>query len=178
VVRRAQATGFARLKSLPFLTSLLLTAGLSQALAAKAAVFDFELKPASIEPPGGFTEQETARLEEVTQRLREHLTRSGKFELVDIARFAAQAAASNLQACGNCADKFARELGADYAFTGVVLKMSDLILTINVYVHEAESGLPMASATVDIRGNTDEAWRRGLDYLYENVLSKRLAALP
>ena len=63
------------------------------------------------------------------------------------------------------------ELGADYAFTGVVYKVSELVLSMSVLVHEAATSQPMTSATVDLRGNTDEFWRRAIDYLYRNVLS-------
>jgi hypothetical protein len=65
-------------------------------------------------------------------------------------------------------------VGATYAFTGTVHKVSELILSINVYVHEAVTSKPVTSASVDLRGNTDESWRRGIDYLYKNVLSSRL----
>ena len=88
-----------------------------------------------------------------------------------------KAAAANLQFCGNCADGFAQELGARYAFTGVVFKVSELVLSMNVVVRDAQTSKPVTSAVVDLRGNTDESWRRGIDYLYKNVLSSRLEGL-
>ena len=94
-----------------------------------------------------------------------------RFDVVDIAPSPRRLRAANLQACGNCADKFARELGADYAFTGFVYKVSELVLSMSVFVHDAAMSKPVTSATVDLRGNTDESWRRGVDYLYRNVLS-------
>jgi len=113
----------------------------------------------------------------IGQRLRDHLAKSGKFQPVDTTTVAEKAAASNLQACGNCADSLARDVGASYAFTGTVHKVSELILSINVYVHEAATSKPVTGASVDLRGNTDESWRRGIDYLYKNVLSARLEKL-
>ena len=53
---------------------------------------------------------------------------------------------------------------------GVVQKVSNLILNINVYMEDAESGTMKFARSVDIRGNTDEFWRRGLDYLLRNYL--------
>jgi Protein of unknown function (DUF2380) len=44
------------------------------------------------------------------------------------------------------------------------------ILNINVYMEDAESGKMKFARSVDIRGNTDESWRRGLDYLLRNYL--------
>jgi hypothetical protein len=145
------------------------------AAAEKIAVFEFEIVRGSIVLGApDHHEAEEQRLHMISERLRGHLEKSGKFELVDITPVAEKAAAANLQACGNCADGFAREVGATYAFTGTVHKVSELILSINVYVHEAVTSKPVTSASVDLRGNTDESWRRGIDYLYKNVLSSRL----
>ena len=151
----------------------------SAALAGdKAAVFDFEIIRSNV--IAGVPEDreaEAKRLAMIGARLREKLSASGQFELVDIAPVADKAAASNLRSCGGCADDFARELGAAYAFTGTVQKVSELILNINVYVHDAATSQPLAAASVDLRGNTDESWRRGIDYLYKNVLAPRLLKL-
>jgi hypothetical protein len=51
-----------------------------------------------------------------------------------------------------------------------VQKVSNLILNINVYMRDAESGRMTFARSVDIRGNTDESWQRGLDYLLRNYL--------
>jgi Protein of unknown function (DUF2380) len=150
-------------------------AGWPATAAEKAAVFDFELMHGSLVPGApNPREAEEKRLKLIGDRLRDHLAKSGRFTIVDIAPVAAKAAAANLQACGDCADTFAHELGANYAFTGFVHKVSELILSMNVYVHETATSASVASASVDMRGNTDESWRRGIDYLYENVLSPRL----
>jgi NAD(P)-dependent dehydrogenase (short-subunit alcohol dehydrogenase family) len=145
--------------------------------AGKAAVFQFELEHGDLVPGAPEKhEAENKRLAMISERLRGHLAEAG-FQVVDVTPFAAKAAAANLQACGNCADDFARELGADYAFTGVVYKVSELVLSMSVLVHEAATSRPMTSATVDLRGNTDESWRRAIDYLFRNVLSARLETL-
>jgi hypothetical protein len=145
--------------------------------AGRVAVFEFELQHGDLVPgTPSKKEAEDNRREMISGRLRGHLAKSG-FDVVDTKPFAEKAAAANLQACGNCADDFARELGADYAFTGVVYKVSELVLSMSVLVHDAQTSRPVASATVDLRGNTDEAWRRAIDYLYRNVLSARLEKL-
>jgi hypothetical protein len=148
------------------------------AAAEKIAVFDFEIIRSNVIPgvPEN-REAEEQRLRMIGERLRDHLAKSGKFELVDLGPVAGKAAAASLRACGNCADTFAGEIGATYAFTGTVQKVSELILNINVYVHEAATSQPIAASSVDLRGNTDEAWRRGIDYLYKNVLSPKLEKL-
>lgn len=161
-----------------FTASLIAGVATSAADAAgKVAVFEFELQHGDLVPgTPSKKEAEDRRREMISERLREHLAQSG-FDVVDTKPFAAKAAAANLQACGNCADDFARELGADYAFTGVVYKVSELVLSMSVLVHDARTSKPLTSATVDLRGNTDESWRRAIDYLYRNVLSARLEKL-
>ncbi len=151
-------------------------AGAAQA-AERAAVFEFELTHGDLVPGAPNSSKiDRIRARMVSDRLRDHLAESG-FEMVDIAPVAGKAAAFNLYSCGNCADDFAREIGARYVFTGTVYKISELILSIKVVVRDAETAQPVTSAAVDLRGNTDESWRRGIDYLFSNVLSARLEAL-
>jgi len=64
----------------------------------------------------------------------------------------------------------ALKLGADLAMTGVVQKVSALILNINIYVRDTQSGQLIASMSVDLRGNTDESWSRAMNYLLRNRL--------
>jgi hypothetical protein len=113
----------------------------------------------------------------ISERLRDHLAGTGRFEIVDVASVAEKADRANLQACGNCADQWAKDLGAKLSVTGYVYKVSELVLSMSVIVHDSSTSAPLTSATVDFRGNTDEAWRRGIDYLYRNVLSARLEKL-
>ena len=158
-----------------FLTLFFSSASFS---AEKMAVFEFEIIRSNV--IAGVREDreaEARRLAMIGARLRERLAASGQFELVDIAPAAARAAASNLRSCGGCADDFAKELGAAYSVTGTVQKVSELILNINVYIHAAATSQPLAAVSVDIRGNTDESWRRGIEYLCKNVLMPRLEKL-
>jgi hypothetical protein len=52
----------------------------------------------------------------------------------------------------------------------VVQKVSDLILNINVYMAETATRKLTFVHSVDIRGNTDESWTRGMTYLIKNYL--------
>jgi hypothetical protein len=65
---------------------------------------------------------------------------------------------------------FARQVDADWAAWGTVQKVSNLILNINVYMDNARAGKPEFVKSIDIRGNTDETWRRGLDYMLRYYL--------
>jgi hypothetical protein len=160
-------------------TALVILAALIPVLAAhaqepakiRAAVFDFELIDTSLEgEKQGPRPDEQARLAHLGQALREKLAASKIYAPVDIAPVEAEAHRQNLQSCGGCDAKMARELGADVAITGAVQKVSNLILNINIYIRDARTGRATDAMSVDIRGNTDESWMHGLDWLLRNKL--------
>jgi Protein of unknown function (DUF2380) len=89
---------------------------------------------------------------------------------VDITPIVSEARASNLQACVSCDTRLAKRVGAEFAITGTVQKVSNLILNMNVYIREVSSGRTVAAMSADMRGNTDESWSRTLDWLIRNRL--------
>jgi hypothetical protein len=162
------------LRTFAMLTALFATAlSASGAVAAapKAAVFDFELVDTSLAGAMlGASEVEAKRIAMLSDRLRSALAGSGEYEVVDIGPVRSEAANRNLQACGGCDRHMAAELGAELAVTGVVHKVSNLILSINLYVRDVDTGKLVEGYSADIRSNTDESWTRGLDWLLENRL--------
>jgi hypothetical protein len=137
----------------------------------RVAVFDFELLDTSLQGEvNGPRPDEHDRLMRVGDQLRAQLVESGKFQLVDIAPVNAAAHASNLQACGGCDVQYAKQLGADLAITGVVQKVSNLILNINIYLRDVHTGRLVTAMSADLRGNTDESWSRATSYLVRNRL--------
>jgi hypothetical protein len=137
----------------------------------KVVIFDLELVDTSLDgAANGPHADESARLTSLSNELRHRLAESGKVEVIDIAPVAAEARASNLQACGGCDVRFARQLGAKYSVAGWVQKVSNLILNLNLVVRDAESGDTIWVKSVDMRGNTDESWSRALDYMLRNYL--------
>jgi Protein of unknown function (DUF2380) len=140
----------------------------------KAAVLPFEIVRGIETATPEKHVQEERRLAAVTKELEQLIAGSGALEVVDASPVAKKAASFNLQACGNCGDDLARAVGARYAVTGEVRKVSELIMSLHVYVRDAEKAVPVAIASVDLRGNTDESWKRAIDYLWQNVLSSRL----
>jgi len=138
--------------------------------ASKLAVFDLELIDTSVEGdvPSPVAVQE--RLMRASGQLRRELAQSGKYEIVDIAPVHVAAHGSNLQACGGCDVKFAQQLGADLALTGIVRKISNLILNISLFVRDVPSGRLVAAMNADLRGDTDESWSRAIGYLVRNRL--------
>ena len=137
----------------------------------KAAVFDFELLDTSLQGEmDGPRRDEQQRLIRASEQIRKGLAESGKFTILDIAPVNAAAHAANLQACGGCDVDLAQKLGADLAITGVVQKVSNLILSLNIYLRDARTGRLVASMSADFRGNTDESWQRTASYLLRNRL--------
>ena len=110
------------------------------------------------------------RLAWLGNELGRRLTQSGRAEVVNIAGISARAHASNLRACGGCDAAFGSELGAKYSITGWVQKVSNVILNVNIVVRDVETGRVLSGKSVDMRGNTDESWSRGLSYLLRNRL--------
>jgi hypothetical protein len=137
----------------------------------KAAVFDFELFDTSLQGEmKGPQADEQQRLKDVTEQLRKGLADAGKFVVMDISPVNAAAHASNLQSCGGCDAQYAQELGADVAITGVVQKVSALILNMNIYLRDAHTGQLITGMSADFRSNTDESWSRTMSYLLRNRL--------
>ena len=84
----------------------------------------------------------------------------------------AVAAAGYLHGCSGCDVKIAGELGAALSVTGTVQKVSNLILNINLYEREVATGKLLRAMSVDIRGNNDKSWSRGVSYLVRNRFLK------
>ena len=137
----------------------------------KLAVFDFEMIDTSL--PGQFygpQADEHDRLLRVGDLVRKELGESSKFQIVDIAPVNAAAHQSNLQACGGCDVKLAQQLNADLDITGVVQKVSNSILNINIYLRDVHTGRLVTAVSADMRGNTDKSWSRATRYLIRERL--------
>jgi Protein of unknown function (DUF2380) len=139
-------------------------------LAPRLAVFDLELIDTSVEGDAKSPQAVQDRLIRAGDQLRRELAQSGKFEIVDTAPVNAAAHDSNLQACGGCDVRFAQQIGADLALTGVVRKISNLLLNISLFVRDVPSGRLVSAMNADLRGDTDESWSRATTYLVRNRL--------
>ncbi|MBR0931440.1 DUF3280 domain-containing protein [Bradyrhizobium diazoefficiens] len=163
-------TGITIMRASMVIAALLLTPAVARADPPKLAVFDFELIDTSL--PGEFygSRPEEARLLRISEQLRKELTESGRFQVLDIAPVRDAARHANLQACGGCDLKLAGQLGADLEITGMVQKVSNLIINLNIYLRDVKTGAMITAASADMRGNTDEAWTRTMSYLIRNRL--------
>ena len=132
----------------------------------KVAAVDLEFVDTSGE---GNDPAQTKRLKLTSAKLRDLLTASSQYDIVDTAPAADQIeAAGYLSSCNGCEIEIARDLGADLALIGTVRKVSSLILYISLFMTDAHTGAPVQMRRVSIRGNTDESWFRGVRYLVRN----------
>jgi hypothetical protein len=144
-------------------------AGASARHPAPTAAFDFSFDDTSLQGQmqGPLTE-EHKRLVALDEQLREMLVKSGCCAIVDLG--GAGKHDIDMRTCKGCDVDLAREAGATISVTGWVQKVSNLILNINLVARDVPTGQVIDAGSVDIRGNTDESWSRGLSYLLRDRL--------
>jgi len=142
-----------------------------------AAVLGVTLIDSSTEGDiNGVRADETARVSMLRDSLAAAFAEKG-WTLIDPAPVQARLdAMTNPADCNGCDARLARELGADVAVTAEVQKVSNLILTINVLMRDAQTGKLIRAGNADIRSNTDRSWRRGLSYVLRNRIFPGLSA--
>jgi Protein of unknown function (DUF2380) len=160
------------MRALPaFAVLMLLVSTPARADTPKLAIFDFELLDTSLEGEmRGPQADEHDRLIRISDQVRRQLTESGRFQLLDISPVKAAAEGSNLQACGGCDVDYAQKIDADLVITGVMRKISTLILNLTIFVRDVHTGQLITAMNADFRGNTDESWTRATSYLVRNRL--------
>ncbi len=136
------------------------------------AVLEFELIDTSLEGASrGVDQAETVRLARISNLMRQLLAASGKYKVVDLAPAAAKIADAGLiHGCNGCDLAIASTLGAERVITGTVQKISTLILTLSIFEREVATGRNVQVAIAQIRGNTDQSWTRGVEWLVQNRL--------
>ncbi len=143
----------------------------SAAPPAATAVFPLALEDTSLQGETyGPQADEQHRLTALDAELRGLLVASSCCSIIDLAGVAKQAEGVNMRICNGCDVELARQIAAEISITGWVQKVSNLILNITVVAREVPSGRVIDAGSVDIRGNTDESWSRGLSYLLRNRL--------
>jgi Protein of unknown function (DUF2380) len=130
----------------------------------KAAIFPFELIDVSLQGEYvGAQSGEAKRLLLATEELRNLAARDAGYEVVDLSALKAEIDKSGpFHKCDGCETGIARQAGAGVAVTGTVRKISNLVLVVHIYVRDVASGRVNKVHRVELRGNTDETWLRGV----------------
>lgn len=114
---------------------------------------------------------QSARLTMVSGALRDDLRERAFFRVADNAPanelIASLQNAQDMSACNGCELRVAQRLGVERVGVCWVQKVSNLILNINLRVEDAKSGKTLFQRSVDMRGNTDQSWRRGAKALVD-----------
>ena len=138
------------------------------------ALMDFELIDEMREFESEQARREVdRRLALITTELAKELQSRGMYRVLDRAP-AAQLierlkASYELRGCNGCEIDIGKALGAERIALCWVQKVSNLILNINIEVRSVATGETVYAKSVDIRGNTDEAWLRGVRRLVDNI---------
>lgn len=161
--------------------ALLGQTGSVHAAPVPTAVFGFELFDDTEDRRENVLAEQAARLKLVNGELERLLSQSGEMAPVDLQPSAARIEElSPLFKCNGCEGEVAAAAGARLEAVGVIRKVSNLILSFTLHVREVGAGEKILRAgQVDIRGNTDESWLRGVRYLVKNrILAPGQPDLP
>jgi len=74
--------------------------------------------------------------------------------------------------CYGCEVRMARKLNADLVVVGVVQKVSNLIIAMNLVMRDVQSGEVVRGRSVEVRSNTDKSWLRGMRYILKTAFFK------
>lgn len=162
-----------RCKCLGLTLAMLLLGQLpAAAKAVSVAVFDFELVDTSLEGASrGKDPAETTRLKLISDKLRTMLNESEQYKVLDLALAAKKIAdVGYFHGCNGCDADIAKSIGAERSITGVVRKISTLILNIDIFVRDTATGEVVQTAAADIRSNSDNSWLHGVSWLVRNRL--------
>lgn len=141
------------------------------------AIMDFEL----LDQTGDTTKDvaQKARLQLVDSLLRSQFTEHQLYRVADSTPAVAMITDFNnrfaLHDCNGCDVDIGNALHVDRVLTAWVQKVSNLILNINIQIRDVKTGLVVLNKSVDIRGNTDESWTRGIRYMVRDMVEKAQA---
>jgi hypothetical protein len=139
-------------------------------------VLDFELVDDQNNPVTKSAQE--IRLRNATAQLRGELEERHLYRVVDPAPSHAlqehlRGQQEFIYRCNDCAEQIGRQLGVDLVMTPWVQKVSELILNLNVQIYDVKAAKVVFSKSVDLRGNQDASWTRGVSYLVRDMAEKR-----
>ena len=142
------------------------------------AVLGFEL--VDDHPDPARAELLRSRLAAIKKQLEQGLRERNLYRVVDTETVAAQALINAerernqfLYRCNDCLADVGKRLGTRLVAVGWVQRVSELILNVNVSVQDSQTGVEVLTKSVDLRGNTDETWARGVNFLLRDWAERR-----
>ncbi len=135
-------------------------------------VLDFEIVDTSNESVDQRADH-ARRLTAARDAIAAGLAARGTYEVVD--RAAVQADLDQIlkqtyiRTCNGCETALARKAGADLVMTGLVNKVSTLILSMGVSITRASSGELIFHQGFDFRGDNDKSWARAAQFFTDRI---------
>ena len=121
-----------------------------------------------------------ARLAAIKKQLEQGLQQRNLYRVVDTETVAAQALINAqrernqfLYRCNDCLADIGKQLDTRLVAVGWVQRVSELILNVNVSVQDSQTGTEVLTKSVDLRGNTDETWARGVNFMLRDWAERR-----
>jgi hypothetical protein len=152
--------------------------GAESTVPKSAAVMDFEFvnDMKEYDSPEVTAAQEN-RLKMVSDELRREFKERNLYGVVDNGKarelIGDMKATYNLRDCQGCEMEIGRALDADRIVIAWVQKVSNLILNLNIEVKDVATGQTVYNKSVDLRGNTDVSWMRGIRYMVNSIVEKK-----
>lgn len=137
----------------------------------KVAIFPFDIRDVEIE--GDLLAQpkdyDLRRMKLVEDELKTLMEKDHTYEVIDLTPLAADVEkASPFSKCNGCEADLGKKAGADLAVTGYVDKLSDSLISLQLYARDTATGEVKKTMAAEIRGNTDELWLHGIRWLWKN----------
>lgn len=140
---------------------LSLWAGPLWADGSRVAFFGFHLL-------GVPTEAEVARGVMIEDAVRARFAEEG-YELVDLAPVQEDLdRVVNPANCYGCDTRMGQKLGVDFVLVGEVQKVSEALIGLHLQMRDAATGDIAKVGVVNVRGNTDDTWKRGIRSILNN----------
>jgi Protein of unknown function (DUF2380) len=168
-------------------TALMLAAGLlffgpiakaAETELPSLAVIGFEL--VDDHPDAARAELLRSRLTAIKKQLEQGLRDRNLYRVVETDTPAAQTLITAqrernqfLYRCNDCLADVGKRLGTQLVAVGWVQRVSELILNVNVSVQDSQTGMEVLIKSVDLRGNTDETWARGVNFMLRDWSERR-----
>ncbi len=134
------------------------------------AVFPFTISDTSGSPAPG----QADRLKVATKQLADVLSATGQYKPVDMTPYAKEIEALQPpDECGECWAAVARKAGATLEILPSVQKVSVLISQMTMWIADVKTMKYTRHVQGQIRGDTAEAYTRGIDFLINNELLKK-----
>ncbi|PPD45535.1 MAG: hypothetical protein CTY15_03885 [Methylocystis sp.] len=138
----------------------------------KLLVLDFEIIDTSSEPVDQRADH-ARRLSQARDAIASGLAAAGTYEIVDRAAIQGDLdqvlKQTYIRTCNGCETTLARKAGADLVLTGVVNKVSTLILSMGVSMTRASSGQLVYHQGFDFRGDNDQSYARAAKFFTERI---------